>query len=179
MNTSADRPSPLLKRHLRPIVIALVVALQVTMVTAAVAREEYFLRTGEEIVLQSIPVDPRDLLRGDYVILGYAAENIGQLPGDYVPPGENAYVVFEQRGAFWEPVSIHRNPESRSSRPAGSVLLKGKRLDETRIEYANLGRYYIPEGAGEPPSLPAVVVVVNGDGSTRIKRLVVDGRPWP
>ena len=29
------------------------------------------LSSGQEVVLQTVPVDPRDLLRGDYVILRY------------------------------------------------------------------------------------------------------------
>ena len=34
------------------------------------------LRSGEEILLKTAPVDPRDLLRGDYVILSYDVSTI-------------------------------------------------------------------------------------------------------
>jgi uncharacterized membrane-anchored protein len=36
----------------------------------------YTLITGEEIILRTIPVDPTDLFRGDYVVLRYEAEEI-------------------------------------------------------------------------------------------------------
>lgn len=36
---------------------------------------EYILIKGEKVFLKTIPVDPRDLLRGDYVILRYEIEN--------------------------------------------------------------------------------------------------------
>jgi len=29
--------------------------------------KEYTLRTGQEVVLKTVPIDPRDLFRGDYI----------------------------------------------------------------------------------------------------------------
>lgn len=37
-----------------------------------VFKNEYTVCTGHEVLLETIPVDPRDLFRGDYVILNYA-----------------------------------------------------------------------------------------------------------
>ena len=43
--------------------------------TAALAKIVYdrqsLLKTGREITMQVLPVDPRDLMRGDFVTLGY------------------------------------------------------------------------------------------------------------
>lgn len=38
--------------------------------------KEFTLRTGQEILLKTVPVDPRDLFRGDYVILRYDISTI-------------------------------------------------------------------------------------------------------
>ena len=36
-----------------------------------IAFKEFTLQTGEEVLLKPRPIDPRDLFRGDYVILTY------------------------------------------------------------------------------------------------------------
>ena len=38
------------------------------LILGFVAYKEMTLQTGEEVVLKTVPVDPRDLFRGDYVI---------------------------------------------------------------------------------------------------------------
>ena len=48
-----------------------VIALQAAWVISTAARQEFLLRRGTVVLLESAPVDPRDLLRGDYVILSY------------------------------------------------------------------------------------------------------------
>lgn len=39
---------------------------------------EYTIRTGKEVLLEILPVDPRDLLRGDYVVLNYKINRLPQ-----------------------------------------------------------------------------------------------------
>ena len=41
-----------------------------------VALKEYTLRSGTEVLLETVPVDPRDLFRGDYVVLRYKISTI-------------------------------------------------------------------------------------------------------
>ena len=51
------------------------------------------LKTGREITLPIVPVDPRDLFRGEYVRLGY---DIGRVPLrllDGPPPRDKADVL--------------------------------------------------------------------------------------
>ena len=50
--------------------LCLVIGLQVAWILGTVARQEYGLARGATALLETRPVDPRDLLRGDYVILG-------------------------------------------------------------------------------------------------------------
>lgn len=42
-----------------------------------VIKSEYTLSTGREVLLKTVPVDPRDIVMGDYVILNY---EISQFP---------------------------------------------------------------------------------------------------
>lgn len=61
-----------------------------------VIKSEYILITGRKVLLKTIPVDPKDLLMGDYVILNY---NISQIPERYKNTkyslNEDVYVVLK------------------------------------------------------------------------------------
>lgn len=162
------------------IFVALVVA-QALFVLAIVVREEGRL-DGLEIVLQSQPVDPRDPLRGDFVILRYVAEDVTGLPAPSAARlGESVFVEFEDRGRFWEPVTVNSRLLPREEWREGSAWVRA-RVDSVgplRVRYEDLEAYFIPAGTGDPPEPPDVIVSVTDDGLTRIKRLEIDGIQWP
>ena len=85
------------------------------------------LSSGREITLPIIPVDPRDLFRGEYVRLGY---DIGRVPVsllDGPAPGANDpfYVVIEkQADGAWKPVKVSRAFPKETS--PDRVVLKGR-----------------------------------------------------
>ena len=61
----------------RPILLALLVALlQVGFLGWIITSRAAVLRNGAEALLKVEPIDPRDLLRGDYVRLGYEISRI-------------------------------------------------------------------------------------------------------
>ena len=65
---------------LRLVMAALLVAgLQTGVLGYMIASRAAILRSGMEVLLKTAPVDPRDLLRGDYVILSY---DISSVPGE-------------------------------------------------------------------------------------------------
>jgi uncharacterized membrane-anchored protein len=69
----------------------LVAALQIGFLGWMIAGRAAVLRDGREVLLKVEPIDPRDLLRGDYVRLGY---EFGQIPFDQVqnvPPERDRY----------------------------------------------------------------------------------------
>ena len=55
--------------------IILIIWLVIT--SCFVLKSEYTLNTGRSVLLKTVPVDPRDILMGDYVILNY---EISQFP---------------------------------------------------------------------------------------------------
>ncbi len=67
------------------------------------------------MLLETRPVDPRDLLRGDYLTLNY---KISDVPLDLftppqtngLPPGQTIYVALEPRGQFHEVVRASTEP---------------------------------------------------------------------
>ncbi len=55
---------------------AIIIFLQVLFLIMMITTKMFTLETGQSIFLKTIPVDPRSLFRGDYVILNYEISNI-------------------------------------------------------------------------------------------------------
>ena len=152
-----------------------IVAAQLVFLIGFIGVREVALRTGTEVVLQTVPVDPRSLLQGDYAILDY---EIARLPDwmDGFSEGRTVYVVLQEERDVWTSSSY---TEERS-RVAGEVFIKG-RID--RIGHADfgIGTYFVPEGTGrvvERAQDVKVVVSVDEDGNAVIKDVLVDGETF-
>ena len=178
-----------LRSHSRLAIFAVLVLLQALVVVGFVVREERIRATGRQIVLKAAPVDPRDLLRGDYVILGY---EIQQLPsyGPDVVEGDTVIVRLRREGDYYVIDVAGRYPPYWSARTEqdvrpGDVVLRGTVVDAgtggagARVAYPNLDRFYVPAGTGNLPKPPDAVVVVDREGNARIIELRIDGKPWP
>ena len=187
----------MLRKELNPLIAACLSAV-VLIGTLAVMIESRatILRDGAEIVLRAGPVDPRDLLRGDYVALRYddvstvdRALFSGAWPdrNRYVPlwltltPGEDGLAVVKAV-TLVKPVPGE----------AGAVYMKSKPLmlykqDATQAGSAPIAlkfgieRYYVPEGEGleiekaRNEHRTTVAVRVSGSGEPQIARLMIDG----
>ena len=152
-----------------------IVAAQLVFLIGFVGVREVALRTGTEVVLQTVPVDPRSLLQGDYAILDY---EIGRLPAwmDGFSVGRTVYVVLQEERDVWTSSAYTEE----HSHVAGEVFIKG-RID--RIGHADfgIGTYFVPEGTGriiESAQDVKVVVSVDEDGNAVIKDVLVDGEPF-
>ena len=152
-----------------------IVAAQLVFLIGFIGVREVALRTGTEVVLQTVPVDPRSLLQGDYAILDY---EIARLPDwmDGFSAGRTVYVVLQVERDVWTSSAY---TEERSH-VAGEVFIKG-RID--RIGHADfgIGTYFVPEGTGriiEGAQDVKVVVSVDEDGNAVIKDVLVDGEPF-
>lgn len=177
-------------------------AIQFALLAVMVFDRVAILRDGTEVVLQTRPIDPSDLLRGDYVTLSY---DISQLPAGPLmdqPVGSQDPIVFVKlapnRDGFHEAVSVHTEPVAVQS---PEVLIRGrvaygascgsKRFlfcDKLIIRY-NLESYFVPQGEGRKLEQVrnqrklTVVAAVLPSGRAAIKRLRVDGEavydePW-
>ncbi len=160
------------------------------------------LRSGTEVRLAVAPVDPRDLFRGDYVVLAYA---IGTLDAktlgiaDDLKRGEEVFVsVRPAPNGLAEAVAMSRSQPVPSN---GVVVLRGKvsatraclpgatgepncglsALRGVRIAYG-LESYFVPQFEGlaierTERKRIEVVAAVAADGQSAIKRLLLDGKP--
>ena len=157
------------------IAFGIVVAGQLIFLLAFIGWKEVDLRTGTEVVLQTVPVDPRSLLQGDYAILDY---EIATVP-DYLRElnsGEHVYVALEEQGGVWLGAQYSDFRDS----VEGELYIRG-RVDRPGHLDFGIGTYFVPEGTGhiiERAQDVKVVVNVDSDGSAIIKQVLVDGKPF-
>ena len=151
------------------------------------------LRSGTEVVLKTEPVDPRDLLRGDYVTLSYEissfseAETAGGLSSDL---DESALVyVALKKGAdgSWGKSRVSGAPFT--DLKTDEVLIRGRAYNSfTRgstgalwLKYG-IERFYVPEGEGRPieegigEKRIETVIMVSPAGKAQIKALRDGGK---
>ncbi|MBB3913295.1 GDYXXLXY domain-containing protein [Rhizobium fabae] len=175
------------------LISAIIVAgLQTLILGTIIQSRASILSDGAEVLLKTAPVDPRDFLRGDYVVLNYDISSVpvqtisGGIPAE---PGERTLWVRlkKQQDGFWVVTESSFNalppqPETvilRSLPFYGGGLAAG---DNIRVEYG-IERYYVPEGEGKPIEQArndgnvAIAVRVSPAGDTQIRSLLVDGKP--
>lgn len=153
----------------------IVAAGQLVFLLGFIAVKEIALRTGTEVVLQTVPVDPRSLMQGDYAILDYEIADLPPFMQD-APVGERVYVVLKQDADVWKGeryAGSLRHVE-------GEVFIKG-RVDRMGHADFGIGSYFVPEGTGriiESAQDVKVVVNLDADGNAIIKEVLVDGEPF-
>ena len=170
--------------------LGLVLALQAAWVIGTVFIQERGLASGVTILLETLPVDPRDLLRGDYVILSYPISEVLLKQFDpavtKLAPRQVVYVALEQKGEFHVVKRASTNPIAVTE---GEVALRGTtypgrrfRMDGGPITAAGidygLERYYVGEGLGNPRGKLTVAVTVPASGRAQIKEVFLDGKPY-
>jgi uncharacterized membrane-anchored protein len=168
--------------------IAAVVLAQTAVLTYMVIDRVTLLRTGSEIILPIIPVDPRDLFRGEYVRLSYGISSVlaTLVEGPRPQRNEVLYVTVEKNAddEGWHAVRAARtfgslHPEKHH------VVLKGRVLfGSAAAETVNYGieSYFVPQGEGRRleelarSRKLAVLVAVDKAGNAAIKGLLIDGK---
>lgn len=149
--------------------------------------------TGRIVTLQVVPVDPRDMFRGDYVILSYKISrlDLNQLPGDSDFEGRGAiFVTLEDKGGVWDAVSVARKMPSVAASQAvirGEITSAYRKAQEDKettvsIDYG-VESFFVPEGKGRPiedernKDNVTVDVALGPDGRAAIKTLKINGQP--
>jgi uncharacterized membrane-anchored protein len=163
-----------------------------------VADRIWLLKQGREIVLPIIPVDPRDLFRGDYVTLSFPASRIPStlVETSTATPAAHFYVTLDQGAdGTWAPSRVTaKHPGTKS---ATQIVLKAReRYTMMSNIFMSAGgrqnldvlygfeRYYVPEGRGTRlenlarEKKLAIVLAVDARGNAAIKGINVDGKRY-
>ncbi|GES45554.1 membrane protein [Rhizobium dioscoreae] len=174
-----------------------VAALQTAVLGYMVGERAWGLRSGVEILLKTAPVDPRDLLRGDYVTLNY---DISRVPFSTMvegPPKASrsgallSVRLKKQDDGYW---GIVESSFGKLDPKPDTVVLKSLPVDYVFYGDAadpsqaivgvayGIERYYVPEGQGHDiesarnANRVAIAARVSSDGVAHIRSLLLDGK---
>lgn len=139
----------------RTSILMLTAISQVGLLGGMILIESLPLMIGERIVVKVTPVDPRDLFRGDYVILNYDFNRMSVLElqtwathwdGSKSHAGEPVYVTLEQDGD-----GVHWSGTAASlKKPVGKKFLLGRvSSDYSQPLQFGIEAYYVQEGQGK------------------------------
>lgn len=185
---------PLLLRY---ILAALVLC---GLILATVVQRAAILKSGQEARLELTPVDPRDLFRGDYVVLNYRIGTVN-VPLDVTTAftrGQQVFVTLRP-----DANNMSRAVAISAERPAvtgDDIVISGFvispstcMLSDTGARDCKLGTravgvryglesYFVPQGEGKKIEQTArgrleIVAAVAPSGQAAIKRLLIDGKP--
>lgn len=134
--------------------------LQTGLILTIPAQAFYILMTGKTVVLQTIPLDPYDPLRGYSQTLNYdisQQETLRHLPGwkelvgknsEYLAGGTKLYVVMEAPDSSktppqaWKPVRVSGDRPDKLQN--NQIAIQGKSIGGSMVEYG-VETYYMPE----------------------------------
>jgi uncharacterized membrane-anchored protein len=164
--------------------VALAAAAQIGILSTMIVADSLPYQFGETIRLKVVPVDPRDMFRGDYVVLGYEFSNLRDKKvsgltdtnGTYCDhAGQPVYVLLvkDKDDDVWKPQEISVN------RPSTGTYLRGQINGQGQID-CGIDAYFVQEGEGlqieqairEDKNAVAEVAVWNGQA--KLKRVITN-----
>jgi len=171
---------------------AIVLAIaQIAFLSWMIAGRAAVLRNGQDVLLKVEPVDPRDFLRGDYVILTYEIRNVpvklvaNAPPGEFTSEGGPIFVrLAKDADGFWRPRAASLGQPD-GVPDTGEVDIRGMVSGgwslgpdaSFSVDYG-IDRYYVPEGQGREIEIDmrerpfGIVAAIGKDGVPMIKALM-------
>ena len=166
-------------------VLLVTVAAQLLILVGMIALRAIPLVTGQTVLVRVMPVDPRDLFRGDYVILSY---DFSRVPPEGVEglseterrkrsarEGRTVYVplVPDTNGTHW------RAEQVTVVKPATGPFLRGQMSGHGSLKFG-IESYFVQEGTGRvyeqairDRQLSAELAVTSG-GQAALRSLRID-----
>ena len=166
-------------------VLVIGVAFQLAVLVAMMITPLMTLATGDVVLLRVAPVDPRDLFRGDYVILSYdvsrptidGSSNVSNVTWDRLSQlrGQTIYVRIEPDadGKHWHANGYQLEP------PTAGKFIRGTVAGNATVRFG-IEQYFVQEGQGlkyeqavRDRKLSAEVAV-DRNGNAQLKGLVIE-----
>lgn len=132
--------------------------------------------TGTRTLLQVVPVDPRDIFRGDYVILGYEFSQIPIKEGEENQWSDLYILLAEKENGIYQMTSYSFTPPE-----SGQLFIKGRinsNFNNTIWASYGIEAYFVEENTGraiEEKILQGEVyaeVFISKNGFARVRSLV-------
>jgi uncharacterized membrane-anchored protein len=168
--------------------LILVLALQTAWLLGMVATQEYAFAHGKAILLETRPVDPRDLLSGDYLMLRYQISDVptnlfsppvkkdlpyGTKIFAALAPGTNEFYVVTRASTH----ALAPSSDAEVVLCGNSTYTRWNMTNSVHVEYG-IERYYVAEGTGNPHGKLTARVVVPASGRAKLQQVFLDGKPY-
>tara|TARA_B100000029_G_scaffold304742_1_gene297620 strand:- start:14 stop:592 length:579 start_codon:yes stop_codon:yes gene_type:complete len=168
-----------------------IVALQLIILIGIIGFNEFSMRTGTLVVLETVPLDPKEDFSEDSVELLY---EINKLDSDLFDKpsfrrGQDVVVALKRQDDVWVAVGV-----SDKSFPNSEVEIDGRvtfieEADNSYIEVEyGIESYFIPRGIGPETELKynqnelagifQAEVLVDRFRRGRVRRVLIDGSVW-
>ena len=166
-------------------VLLITAAAQLVILVAMIALRAIPLVTGQTVLVKVAPVDPRDLFRGDYVILSYDFSRVSQEEIDGISDKERGnWKKLEGRTVYVPLVPDSNGVHMRAGKatvvkPAAGLFLKGHMKRYGSVEFG-IEAYYVQEGAGRRYELAirdrqlSAELAVTSNGQAALRGLRID-----
>ncbi|MBN9669541.1 GDYXXLXY domain-containing protein [Labrenzia aggregata] len=162
----------------------LIALIQLALVAFPLVERLQVQTTGEVVALELVPVDPRDLLRGDYVVINLAIGEIGiEVPGSStVGRGDRVYVGLSTDGnGPARPIVVSKD-RAKAGETAIAGIVRYEAGDHLRIDYG-IDAFFLPEGLGKvierlDTRRLKLTVAISEDGRSLPLALLVDGQEF-
>ena len=166
-------------------VLLIAAAAQLVILVAMIALRAIPLVTGQTVLVKVAPVDPRDLFRGDYVILSYDFSRVSQEEIDGISDKERgSWKKLEGRAVYVPLVPDSNGVHMRAGKatvvkPAAGLFLKGHMKRYGSVEFG-IEAYYVQEGAGRRYELAirdrqlSAELAVTSSGQAALRGLRID-----
>jgi uncharacterized membrane-anchored protein len=130
---------------LKRLKFAAIVFLQILLLTGMIGYRQHWVDTGKKVLLRTVPVDPRDIFRGDYVNLSYEISNLDL-------DALSAYKKFEPNTAVFVgldagPDGVYKAVSVATAPPLGRKFIQGRARYEQMISQWEVS---VRDEAGEP-----------------------------
>jgi uncharacterized membrane-anchored protein len=152
--------------------IAAAVGLQLVVLLAMILGRTVPYLGARTVLLRVVPVDPRDIFKGDYVILGY---DISRIPYGQFQPGDPVFALLapEADGLHYHADKFLKAP------PTEGVFVQGTTQNGGRATYG-IESFYVQETTGHDYERAvrqgglSAEVALDGQGRPALRRLVIE-----
>jgi len=167
----------------------IVVLLQIFSLVFMISRRVHLLNSGQEVLLQCEPVDPRSLFSGDYVILNYKISRFSKLEfqklnlfDEKFNKNDTVYLGLkkELKTKYYTAFAVSKDIEK--LKKDYKFIIRGaikSKYSTYQIKYG-VENYFVPQHKGKKIELQLkntyVIVVISNSGESAIKKLFVNNK---
>jgi len=176
------------KRSISWLLALAAVFIQIAFILSIQVRKEWSLRSGKKITVKIVPVDPRSVFRGDYIILNYEFSrlSLGKIMHDKagLRRGQRVFVTIAKTNGEWQAVAASSEHPGKAG--TDEIILRGSVTgwpsgNSTEVNYG-IESYFVPEGKGKQIEkdiarrMITAELSVDKKGYASVCKILIDGR---